>query len=89
MWTIHKQKLQIMDEQLIEVGATSEILSVAMQKDELCIWYTFNTLDPKKAKIKIYIHGTGHKITDDQTKFIGTVLLEYLVFHVFNGGPVQ
>lgn len=90
MWTIHKQELELIDEQIINVGVYCKILSVAVQKEKICIWYIHDIDRDKGYDRKIYIHGTGHKIIDGNAVFIGTVLLmnDSLVFHVFDGGMV-
>ena len=39
MRTIHKQSLKISDEQELIVEVLSEFLSVAIQNNDICIWY--------------------------------------------------
>ena len=58
MWAIHKQELQIVDEQNIVIGAESELLSVDVQRDKLCVWYTVDLDDAYTQRRKIYVRGT-------------------------------
>ena len=88
MWAIHKQELQIVDEQNIVIGAESELLSVDVQRDKLCVWYTVDLDDAYTQRRKIYVRGTGHVLEDGDAVYLGTVLMMNgdLVFHVFDGG---
>lgn len=85
MKTIYKYKLEVTDEQIIEIPAFSEILTVQTQNEIPYIWAL---VDPKfyACNYKFRIIGTGHKIEDGfNGKYIGSVQLssDKLVFHVF------
>lgn len=84
MNTVHKQTLMIETKQELLVPVNTEFLSVAVQNGDICIWYKCNP-SVKKVTRKIYIHGTGHEISNIDAKFIGTILLAdaTLVFHIF------
>ncbi len=84
MRTIHKQELQITDVQVIEVPKCSTILCVNKQKGTVCIWYECDTDFPLENRI-IYCFGTGHKMPNDDMKYIGTILTaaENFVFHFY------
>jgi len=64
----------------------AELLHVAYQHSEICIWYR---CDPKAPKIPFHIRivGTGHPIPDGKWTYIGSAFYETpdLVFHVFEG----
>lgn len=84
MKTIWKFPLYLADVQTIEMPAGAKILSVQVQRDNLCLWAL---VDPDAAKegTTILIYGTGHKITAANPEHIGTFQLSdgALVFHVF------
>jgi len=85
--TIWKYPLQLTDVQLIEMPVGADILSVANQHNELCLWARVNPLaDVAKRNRMIAIVGTGKPAPDpDSAEFIGTVLTHGgdLVWHVF------
>lgn len=84
---IHKQTLRIIDEQQIELPSDARILSVANQRDQLCVWYEFSERLNEKKTTTIIIVGTGNRgpETAVSDRFIGTVLMMEgdLVWHVF------
>lgn len=85
MLTIHKQTLEITDEQFITVPEGSELLTVQIQNGAPQIWYKCDTEAPKVSK-RIRIYGTGNSITDaDDEVYLATfqVYGGSLVFHVF------
>lgn len=84
MITICKQALKIKSEQLVMLQEGTEIISVGNQYNNLVIWYKCNT-DNGLTGRKIYIRGTGHELSGDEKRFIGTVISDYLVRHVFEG----
>ncbi len=84
MQTIHKQSLTIETIQAILIPVGAKFLSVALQKENLCIWYECNPAMEKITRI-IHMYGTGHEVSNKQLRFIGTVQLYNgdLVFHIF------
>jgi hypothetical protein len=81
---IHKQKLQLVDRQVIELPADSEVLSVANQNGVICIWYKFDRVflnDTVERTVDIV--GTGNPMPEYVGEFIGTVLMDQFVWHVF------
>lgn len=85
--TIYKYRLKITDEQDIAMPFTAEVLSVAMQRGELCVWALVNPglmLENRR----FHIAGTGHPAPIG--RFIGTVQQAGgdLIWHVFDGGAV-
>lgn len=68
----------------IEMPKGTEILTVAAQRDEICLWAK---VDPnmQREKRKFMTFGTGHDIPDIEMKYIGTSQLSggALIFHTF------
>ena len=83
---IWKFKLAIRFTQSIMVPKGSTILSLAVQKDDLCIWALVDP-DAGSECRTIQIFGTNEKIKDPlvgtKRLFIGTVIMSYFVWHVF------
>ena len=82
---IFKYKLSITDEQTICLPQGSRILSVDNQDGVLTLWAMVNTDRPVEPRY-IRIVGTGHEIADKAAaslEFIGTVLMDPFVWHVF------
>ena len=72
------------DRQVIEMPKGAEVLSVQVQRDQLCLWVRVVPEAPLIEK-EIAIVGTGHPCGFEVDRFIGTVQMtsESLVFHVF------
>lgn len=85
MKTIYKYPLEITDEQEIEIPLGSRILSVQMQRDQLCLWAMVNSKVTNKTKIKILVCGTGNPIEypPSRMEFLGTIQQQVFVWHVF------
>lgn len=71
------------DNQEIEMPEGAEILTVQMQKTDLCLWAIVDP-EAKKVKRKFNVFGTGHEI-DIKGTYIGTFQMHGgdLIFHVF------
>ena len=86
--TIWKFPLAVQDEQLIDVPKGSQILSVATQHGQLCVWAI---VDPEAELLphKFSVRGTGHAIVGDEGTYIGTAQMAggQLVWHVFKVTP--
>jgi len=82
--TIWKYKLDIVDEQFIEMHQYSKLLSVAMQGNELCLWAV---VEPERdmGTVQIRIFGTGNPVYFGSLPFLGTVQEGRFVWHVFGG----
>ena len=82
MKSIWKYKLEPNIDILIPVEA--KFLSVQNQFNEIFIWFLIDTEKPTILR-HFNVYGTGHPITGDPGKFLGTVQIEkgVLVFHVF------
>lgn len=79
---IFKYPLEITDTQEISMPAGAKILSVANQRGMLCLWAL---CDPKAKRDSrtIEIVGTGNPWDDRDSVFIGSVVIEPFVWHVF------
>lgn len=62
----------------------AKILSLQMNNKMPCIWAIVNPNAEKEVR-KFNIYGTGHNITEDDLKYIGTFQMhnDMLVFHLF------
>ncbi len=84
MSQVWKYELQIVDEQTLEMPRGAKVLSVANQSGKLCLW-----AEVDQSERIVYRHfliiGTGNLITEDfeLRKFVGTVLIDPFVWHVF------
>lgn len=83
MQTIWKLPLQIGGVWEVEVPSHAEILSLALQGDDLFFWARVETRNGVVRR-RFLVVGTGHEIPHYAEKFIGTVHLDNgLVFHAF------
>lgn len=85
MKTIYKYKLEHTRTQSIEMIEGSEILSVDIIHNEICIWTLCDPSDKNEHKI-IHMYGTGQMIDETlNLKYIGSVKQYEGVFiwHVF------
>jgi hypothetical protein len=82
--TIYKYPLKTTDEQVIQMPFGATILSAQCQMKSICVWAIVNTTAPLENR-KFRIFGTGHPfdLTPNEFKFIDTVQMDMLVFHVF------
>ena len=83
---VYKYPLELTDTQQIEMPDGARLLSVKNQQGTLCLWAL---VDPHAPMVKrtIYVLGTGHTRNDEVSAelFVGTVLMGWLVWHVFEG----
>jgi len=81
---IYKYPLAITDRQTIKIPAGASILSVGNQRGTLCMWAAADPSNPLK-DLEVEIHGTGNPIegVPMEKQFIGTVITEPFVWHVF------
>lgn len=86
MKNIYKYKLEVTDEQAIEMPQGSQIIHVDYFNDEINLWAI---VDPKAKLVwkSFVVHGTGHPCPETKADHIGTVIDRQrgLVWHVFNG----
>lgn len=62
----------------------AEILDVAFQGEDLCLWLKVNTDNPETTR-DFCIYGTGWEFDkeDSYVWYVGTAFIDNLVFHVF------
>jgi hypothetical protein len=79
---IWKYTLALTDVQVVPMPADAVMLSVANQRGSLCLWAM---VDPSQgmASRTIEIFGTGHVLPPAVRSFIGTVVMDEFVWHVF------
>lgn len=84
MKTIWKYTLEITDRQSISMPIRADILSVAVQNDQICLWASVETTE-EELRREIVIVGTGNQMPEDRMRFIGTVLThqDALVWHIY------
>ena len=87
MKTIHKIKLDIKDEQRIEIFGTLElnrrVLKIAEQDGDLYMWVMVESKHNKES-YRIQIKGTGFCCDNMSGEHLGTVLTKNgLVWHVY------
>jgi hypothetical protein len=83
METIYKYPLRLLaDEITLLLPSGAEVLSVGTQGSEIMIWARVHTnhVDEKRTFV---VRGTGHPLTGQEGRFIGTVQQEPFVWHIF------
>ncbi len=88
MSEVWKFPLAIEDAQAIPMPADADLLFVAVQNEQLCLWARVIPTSEVRTR-QIIIRGTGHPIW--QQPYIGSALMAdgSLVWHVFDGGEVE
>ena len=73
----------------INIPEGAKFLSVHNQNGNICLWALVNPSNKKEVRY-IPLLGTGQLFHDDVNEypFIGTVLVENFVWHVFDGGKL-
>jgi len=83
--TIYKYAISIHCVQSVFMPKGAEILSVANQNEALCLWAMVHPDEPMEER-RIEIVGTGREMPIGmgvERKFIGTVVIDPFVWHVF------
>ena len=85
MSEVWKFPLMIEDSQVVPMPADADLLFVAVQYEQLCLWARVIPTSEIVSR-EIIIRGTGHPIW--QQPYIGSVVTGggSLVWHVFDGG---
>jgi hypothetical protein len=71
------------DQQPIEMPAFAEILSVGVQGHDIVLWALVEPTAVTETRM-IAVIGTGWHVPDGKHKFVGTVQMAHLVWHVFD-----
>lgn len=84
MKTIYKYPINLTTEkQCLCLPENSQLLSVQMQNEKLCVWALIDESQPL-SMVRFHIFGTGENLPDDlNTVFLGTVQDGIYVWHVF------
>lgn len=84
MQKIYKYKIEVIDEQDIQIPNGAEILSVTEQYGDIVLYANVDS-EADLIPYHISIRGTGHNAVGLKHKFLGTVKLVdgALMFHVF------
>lgn len=82
---IYKYPMEMLRLQFIEFPAGAKILSVANQNGTICLWASILNPDADAATRRraIEIIGTGDQVSKADRTFIGTVLMDGYVWHIF------
>lgn len=84
MLKIYKYPLGIVDEQEIRIPGLFKILSVHKQRNQLCLWAIVDD-DREIKSYFIEVIGTGNPFPYFcEREFIGTVVMDPFVWHVFH-----
>ncbi len=87
MKSIYKFPLSVGDESEINMPSGSEILTVQVQDNKICIWAKVD-LGSTTLQVRTFrVVGTGHPF-DPKLTYIGTVLIGLFVWHIFEV-PIQ
>jgi hypothetical protein len=87
--TVWKYVLKVTNVQEVNVPLGAKVLSAMEQCGQICLWCLVDSSCLGKELCPVWIHGTGHTITDAVSKgrFVSSVPLEggQLIFHIFVG----
>lgn len=91
MRTIHKQRLNLLDAQVLQLPKGAKILTAQHQPwntegaagPHLCIWYECEPAQELEPRAFVIL-GTGHPIPDThRLSYIATVQIGSLVWHIY------
>lgn len=89
MMVVYKYPLSLVSKQHVQMPLGAKILSVAKQREQLCLWALVDTEAVSYARL-IEIHGTGQRFKQSESQsFVGTVFDVPFVWHVFDCGVVR
>jgi hypothetical protein len=83
MQTIWKYPLYITDIQSVLVPRGAKPLSVAMVRGKVCVYCLVNIYEEELESLPVAVYGTGHEHHNISGTFLGTVVDEPFVWHVF------
>jgi hypothetical protein len=88
MNVIYKEKLSMMTPQVLIMPSGSEILTVGIEKEVLCMWFMFDEKDlnniTERHQFHIYPTGVKFQIPFNH-KYVNSVTHEGTIFHIFHG----
>ncbi len=80
--TIYKYTLPLQDVVTLSMPAGAEVLSVGLQGGNITLWAMVHPTSPQMDRV-FYLYGTGNPISGGEGRFIGTVQMNYFIWHVF------
>lgn len=84
MRVIHKQPLQVTDEQVLRLPVGAVLLDCQLQDKILCIWYLFDQSVSATNDVTFYVVGTGNPFPDTfPGRYFKTVQVGEFVWHIF------
>lgn len=90
---VFKYALRVDNEQSLEITGFVDVLSVAVQRDELVLYAIVNPDDSRVGVVEILIRGTGHDLGQDIAgwRFLDSHLMAggRLVWHVWMNDTVS
>ena len=82
MKTIYKYDMPILDMWTVLMPVGAEVLSVGVQEGRLRLWAMVETTAPVMERV-FYVCGTGNPVNIGSARFIGTVQMDFFVWHIF------
>ena len=80
---VWKYPLMLVESQVMKMPTDSVILSVQVQRGQICIWAQGNPLNKYEDRV-IEMYGTGHVFGDAEgLKYLGTVQQRSFVWHIY------
>jgi hypothetical protein len=80
--TIYKYDVPMLDTVTMMMPVGAEVLSVGVQDGRIYLWAVVETTAPAMSRV-FYVCGTGNPLNVGNARFIGTVQMDYFVWHVF------
>ena len=82
---IWKYELMLTDTQTVLMPKHAEVLTAQVQNNIICVWAFISEENEMVAPRRFDIVGTGNPIQDDLGRFVDTVQMGQLVWHIFEG----
>lgn len=89
MKTVWKYELVLRNDNVLDLPAHAELLSVGFQAESLVLWVLVDPSEPEEIR-RFRVAGTGHVLPDRKLSYVGTAVKEtggfsmpYLALHVF------
>ena len=82
MKTIYKYDVPLLDMVTMMMPVGAEVLSVGVQDGRVCLWAMVDPTTPLMSRV-FYVCGTGGPVNVGDARFIGTVQMDFFVWHIF------
>lgn len=83
MKTIYKYNVPVTDHPVVVLPRGAKILTVGAQQNYIYVWALVDSTKKPEVTRQFRLVGTGHPIEKDNLRFIGTVFVACLVYHLF------